>query len=127
MKTAIELSISEAEHLALQAVAIGMANGEYIEHHPGIVTDKKLFNMMVPCIESICGTIACIGGWAAIEMGMNLNDAGFYVCEIEEPLHDLYYPITDWDKITPSVVAEVIYNFLETGIIDFESVVESQS
>jgi hypothetical protein len=104
-------------------------------------------------IEYRCGTIACIGGWAAILMGMSVDKASHYVAynsdgnvdfgefydEKERQqrekwkrhspvLYELYYPHSlpedyGWEHLHPLEAAEVVQHFLETGKINYSLVV----
>lgn len=125
MLTAQELNITEAEHIALQAVAAGLASGFY-RHF--VSEDKykpqgKCFNMDVSFDDNSCGTVACIGGWVGLEMGKSPYSAHNYVMLIEEDhsLYDLYFPtkIKIWDEITPAIAAEAIYQFLDGKPVDY--------
>jgi len=86
MKTAAELKITDAEWLALQSVAAGLASGSCTEEN------GKIFDMHVTCSPHACGTVACIGGWVGIEMGMTVGGADTYVRNCAESIYPLYYP-----------------------------------
>src|SRR4249920_730052 len=79
-KTAIDLQITSAEHDALVKV-LGMLEREELTYGNNLKdgytvapTSPKTFHMNVVYSKSQCGTVACIGGWAAILMGRNPND-----------------------------------------------------
>lgn len=86
MKTATELGITEAEHRALQRVAIGLASGAYVHKkiYSSQSTHEKMFNMNAAYQSDDCGTVACIGGWVAREMGRTPIEADEYVIDIDE-------------------------------------------
>lgn len=126
MLTAQELNITEAEHVALQAVAAGLAAGLYVHlSNPAEqVTRPKMFNMNIACERESCGTAGCIGGWVGLEMGKSSHDASYYVSSLDEesPLDPLYYPPEDccvWSDITPAIAAEAIYQFLDGKPVDY--------
>jgi hypothetical protein len=126
VKTASELGITEAEWAALQVVAAGLAAGEYV-HNTGANrrTGRKMFNMNIPCdaLNYKCGTVACIGGWAALQMGMSPGAATAYVTTIDtdSPIESLYFPksTAEWDNVTPAIAAKAIYQFLDGEKIDY--------
>jgi hypothetical protein len=117
MLTATDLGISQAEYEALQVVRDGLASGEF--SHDG---DKR-FDMNITCDANNCGTVACIGGWAAMAMGYDKHAANHYVLTVDpgDALYPLYYPedMSDWSRITPAVAAATITSFLDSGEADF--------
>lgn len=74
------------------------------------------FNMDKACSDRPCGTIACIGGWAGLFMGMSHDEASDFVYEVGVDLYPLFYPgRVDYEKITPKQASQAIDNYLETG------------
>jgi hypothetical protein len=116
MLTATDLGISQAEYEALQVVRDGLASGEFSHDD-----DARRFDMHVTCDGDHCGTVACIGGWVGLTMGMGNHEASNYVHTVEFPLNRLYFPqtVNDWSKITPAVAAATITSFLDSGEADF--------
>ena len=78
------------------------------------------FDMCEPCSKDpLCGTVACIGGWTGLELGMTARESRFFVLSYEHrmhPLSALFYPTgidpTDWQLISPRQAAVAIRNFL---------------
>jgi len=117
-KTAADLGISKAEHLALQKVLGMLERQEFVE------TDWKSdgplpplgFNMGMCFDKDECGTVGCIGGWAAYFMSH--PDPSAYVKESirDGALHGLY-----WDhrcsggNISQEAAAAALRSFLSTG------------
>lgn len=126
MRTAAELNITEAEWLALQTVAAGLAAGLYV-HTPKFEDMKpglKQFDMGLCFIENeTCGSVGCIGGWVAREMGYPSNEASQYVDSFwqEGILHELYFPaqLQSYNVVTPAIAAEAIYQFLDGKPVDY--------
>ena len=130
MKTASELRITEDELEALKKtrclLSRRMPDGagfnmtkSYDTHAAGFVDDEVLTE---------CGTVACIGGWMAVSMGMGPSAVDDYVGSKDggygDPLFHLFYPSIGmpWYDITPSMAVKVIDRFLETGEVDWSSV-----
>lgn len=128
MKTAKQLGLSRKEHNALVKIQDGLASGRYKHikrdadyNWPEYKGKKPLFNMNQACTKGhSCGTVACIGGWMALEMKMSPQEAADFVFNVRSgvPKYRLFYPedvVDDWDEITPKKAARAIGNFLETG------------
>lgn len=91
-----------------------------------------------------CGCVACIGGHLSLQIqGVDITQRAFsrdelriadkYVMRFRDrqdhPLYGLFYPhvIKDnlWDRITPSVASEAIFNFLETGDAGWDNLADA--
>ena len=130
MKTAKQLNITEAEHLALQGVAAGLASGAYVhrKNYSDLIPSTMSFDMEATCQSDDCGTVACIGGWVAREMGKTVKEADEYVMAIESgPLLPLYYPdhVLCWSNITPAIAAAAIYEFLDGNEVDYPALIDA--
>lgn len=120
MMTARKLGLTKKELEALLAVRDGLASGAYkhVRNFSDTKSKKPMFNMTQACVSDSCGTIGCIGGWMARQMGLNEIEAHDYVYETPGKTYDLFFPKGlngDWDKITPKQAVKAIDNFLETG------------
>lgn len=113
--------MTPTEREALIKVRNGLASGEYVHARSRrSKKGKRVFNMDVT--HSPCGTAACIGGWMAMDMGMEVGDeVDLYVCEggHEEDLYNLFFPDDDfggsYSLITPQQAVHAIDNFLKDG------------
>lgn len=82
---------------------------------------RRFFNMSVAIGEADCGTVGCIGGWMAANMGLTPSQAQAYVYGFEGrgKFNELFFPSVDNDtsyaKITPRQAVKAIDNFLKTG------------
>jgi hypothetical protein len=119
-----DLGLERKELKALKAVRDGLASGRYrhvktTKFNAENKSRKPLFNMSAACETHECGTVACIGGWVARELGMDKDEAASFVYGIKpySPLHELFYPTTDkdWNTITPKKAAQAIDNFIKTS------------
>lgn len=122
-KTAAELGITEIECDALSKV-LGMLERGELSHALNkssdilcdvVPTSPASFHMAITSECHDCGTVACIGGWAATFIpGMSPQD---YVNNKHSPnLRELYWPHYDlFDVITPDVAAIAIRSYLSTG------------
>jgi len=135
-KTPTELKITPREHAALIKVMGWLKDGSL---RGG---DDGQFDMSQICEVSICGTVACIGGWVflarqGIAVGAGALDDGTidradkYVSSDRSPaLKNLYYPEDRrwaWEAITASEAATAIANFLATGYPSWSSVVAERT
>ena len=121
------LNISDEEFVALVKVLGMLERGELRHGKNHARGGEKLFNMGTACREDVdenhqCGTVACIGGWAATLMGKNHWGAMRYVLrrgKRNSPLHALYYPPKyDMNCITTEQAAQALRNFLFGGKAD---------
>lgn len=121
--TAADLGITEAEVSALIKVLVLLELQE-IKH----VAEKEdangdCFNMNWEESKSKCGTVRCIGGWAAHFMGQN---AETYVWNADGKLRELFFPHTadlDWDSYTTAQAATALRNYLTTGDAQWADVI----
>lgn len=100
------LGLTEAELAALIEVRNDLATGRI---------KAPNFCMSSACYREGCGTVACIGGWMGLKLGMDERKARDFV---DNPrLEKLFYPygIMSWGQITPSQAVRAIDNFLATG------------
>jgi hypothetical protein len=108
------------EREALINVRNGLASGRYI-HAPEPRYDEleepghDYFNMDE--YGSTCGTVRCIGGWMAAELGA---DALVFITQggAHGDLGPLFYPgeiDRPWGSITPDEAIAAIDNFLKHG------------
>ncbi len=114
-KTAIDLQITSAEHDALVKV-LGMLEREEFTYGDA-ATGPKTFNMNIIFSESRCGTVACIGGWAAILMGRDPNDymQGGHRGRFPKELIELFWPGESGRFATLSQAAIAMRSYLTTG------------
>lgn len=126
--TADELGISCEEYCALHKVKRGLESGEYVHVSPEIMDresipeGKRGFNLSTTCKGYSCGTVGCIGGWVAQEMGLSIFESGNYVERQQygsvKGMKELYYPkmyVGYYGGVTPRQAAQAIGNFLSTG------------
>lgn len=118
MLTAEQLKTTQEVLDALLKVRDGIRAGEYALV-PSVLNyqvpeGKRGFNMGVECLNYAgCGTLACIGGWVALELG---EDPSEFVqsSHWDTPLNKLF-----WDSVsgneTLEDAADAIDNLLETG------------
>lgn len=114
----VKLGITENEFLALLEVRRKLAEGKLKHRKEYSYARGSGFNMSCIQNKNGCGTVACIGGWMAMEMGYT-EWAGAYVDDFRsEPLHYLFYPSRagNWEAITPQRAVEAIDYFLEKGV-----------
>jgi hypothetical protein len=130
--TPAELKVTDKEFTGLVTVLGQLERGE-LKHafaHPfwaqdGSPPTGNCFNMGITGQVYECGTVGCIGGWAALAMDMKPEDLDFYVSESRSiSLQPLYYPDedegcgeidVDYTTITPEQASQAIRNFLATG------------
>lgn len=129
-----ELGISIKEMNALRKVRDGLREGRFrhvtspeLDEDAKVKKDKPLFNMEKACATGYeCGTVACIGGWVALQMKIAPEEAAKYVYDGRSTsLDKLYFPdvVKEWDLITPKKAAKAIDNFLTTGDPQWRKVV----
>lgn len=134
MKTAEELGIEPWEHKRLIEVrALLMQDSFDVKKPVNTRCSKPVFDMGISALGTkeaekegyACPSVSCIGGSMYLlehgVFGENLSndDAKLvdgYVWR-NRPLHILFFPPSHvpYDKITPSIAAEAIENFLNTG------------
>lgn len=125
-KSAAELGISEKVHAALQQVLQMLESGEIVEKERGPgkyvwkQNDPKVLWMATYKDNTACGTAACIGGWAAILMGINSRQHVWEQKRARGPLHHLYWGHV-WPT-TPQQAAQAVRNFLVTGNPNWDAV-----
>lgn len=126
MLTANDLGTTQLHIEALLKVRNGLASGEYV--HVNVNGDPpeaghRGFDMN--CDMNGCGTVACIGGWMAAELGMGKGEAQAFVHN-NDTFHDLFFPgqIKTWEQITPEMAVEAIDSFLEHGDPDWQRIAE---
>jgi len=130
-KTPAELNLDEKLYDALKKVLVRLETNDLV-----YVTDNRLregteldlskpngFNMNVVLIQKECGTVGCLAGWAAIEMGVKPSRViGMAESGI---LGDLFYPDIlpgKYHKITTEQAAIALRNYLTTGEVDWSHV-----
>ncbi len=127
-KTAEELGLSEPQRAALELVLQHLRTGRLPhapEQHywPDLVAPAApdMFNMAVwSSTTPSCGTVACIGGAAALFCGVSFNPTLSQNPELnwlffpEEHPDDLYFEV-NYSAITPAQAAEALENYLATG------------
>jgi len=118
-RTPADLQITDVEHNALVKV-LGMLEreeltyGNYLHFLDTVVlTGPKTFHMNVIYSESECGTVACIGGWAAILMGR--NPIHYVQGSHPKELRKLFYPGECGSLATRSQAAIALRSYLTTG------------
>lgn len=130
--TAAELDILPAEHEALAWFIEEVEAGRIKRHGPA----AHRFNMAISCVRGSvtagdCGTVACIGGWMAMRMGLNVPAASAYVSApiLSKPfgsrggyaLLALFHPLAGlyahdwWRTITAAQAARVAKEFMYGG------------
>lgn len=117
-KTPADLGIKDVEFEALVKVLGMLERGELREapkpnrtwdHH----TFKGMgFNMECSGVKNACGTVACIGGWAAYLMGRPMNEYVNY--HYSTPLENLFWGNTN-EETSISQAAIALRNFLTHG------------
>lgn len=122
-QTAAALGITAPELDALIKV-LGMLEREEAtfarrtDLHSIALTSPVSFHMAITAQRNDCGTIACIGGWAAYFMKADPND---YVFHRRSPrLSQLYWPPSELvDSITPVIAAVALRTYLVTGEVNW--------
>lgn len=120
IKSHEELGITFPEWAALFGVALALHDGLIPMHSAKEKddADKHVFNLLTSCAPNgHCGTVGCIGGYVAMAMGKNVDDADHYVHSANGAQRELYFPSTvdRYDRVTPQQAARAICNFLSTG------------
>lgn len=111
-----DLEISAKEHAALIKVLGWLETGKLVDGDCACRGDypKFGFDMAVTHDADDCGTIACIGGWAAIIMRRRPHRyVDSYIFSGNDALTELYwnYPL----DVTAKEAAVALRNFLERG------------
>lgn len=131
MMTRNRMFMNEEELRALSWVRDGLASGK-LKH----VSDTEqlsdsgtyyAFNMGASHAKEGCKTVACIGGWMAIRLGLEdseIHDFVYNEFALESPVYRLFFPIgCRMGEITPAQAVEAIDNFLEHGAARWELIV----
>ena len=130
-KTAEELNLSNELHRALIKVLVRLETNDLVHIDPQSKADRELpngFNMkhMFKKWEEWgegCGTVGCICGWAAYEMGVypeGIEDKYPHLEPLFYPCHNkMFYPC--YGAINTDQAAQVLRHYLTTGVIDWES------
>ena len=122
-KTPADLQITDVEHNALVNV-LGMLEREelafgkrYEDTDQIMPTSIKTFHMNITYSKSRCGTVACIGGWAAILMGRDPIDyvQGRGSWPLPEELRKLFWPGDSGSLATRSQAAIALRSYLTIG------------
>lgn len=114
-KTAADLGISEAEADALIKV-LGMLERGELKHHPSSQPDTPNgFNMGHWGVQTDCGSIGCIKGWAQF-----VSDRVFTLVRYGSPVWGLFtvdhiHHRRRWAEITTSEAACALRNYLTLG------------
>lgn len=119
-KTPAELEISDAEFDALAKV-LGMLEREEFSFgkvgktgEMAAPTSGMTFHMNCLWLTEECGTVACIGGWAAYFMGENPND--YLSGPRPRNLFRLFWPGGVGYFATRSQAAIALRNYLTPGV-----------
>lgn len=133
-KTAVDLKITDEELTALVKV-LGLLEREELVHT--IIPDdtsteedetlKNIPNGFNMNYDGACGSVLCIGGWAAKFMNKVPDEyvalhRAYQVQDAVTPLTPLYWPSDemDWDYITMPQAATVLRHFLVQGVVDWK-------
>lgn len=120
--SAEELQISTEEYTALKQVLQMLESGEIQTLDPNKRVDRqqvpKGLWMATSSTFTACGTAACIGGWVAalmrVDMDSYVNRYHCYSVYGESPLNELYWGHVEGDTTTKQA-AQAIRNFFVTG------------
>lgn len=133
MLAAQELRISKQLYQALQKVLKRLETGDLVHIGQGMEHDAYFdflethecpngFNMRTLLnTNKKCGTVGCIAGWAAIEMGISPSKIpGWDI----PALQDLFYPpiFDPYSSITTAQAAQALRNYLTLGSPDWENI-----
>lgn len=121
-KTHQELGLEEPLYNALKKVLTRLETDDLVHLKdyfdfdtatPGIPNG---FNMNVGFQQWMCGSVGCIGGWAAFEMHAPLEDVMG-----NQVLYDLFYPPfkLNYEEITTEQAAGMLRKYLTTNKIDW--------
>lgn len=125
-----ELKITGKERAALLVVAEGLENGTLKE-------DAFDMTNVMNCDDGLssCGTAGCIAGWAGVVLagealmqrpsGTAVDAALYwYDSTLSDPINALFYPRdVRWEDIKPRVAAAAIRQFLDTGTVDWPTLI----
>lgn len=117
-KTATDIGMSDRE-LEAHIKVLGMLERGEFHHVISSGQNEFGFNMGTTGTWANCGTVACIGGWAAFFMGHNEHKAMDYVGRSSGERQELYYP--HWSRpinpgrITVEQAATALRSYLTTG------------
>lgn len=112
-KTAADLCITDPELEALIKV-LGMLERGDLSHDGGQFDSDHGFNMGLSWEgKTGCGTVACIGGWCEIVMGVKPTTHLYRYIQ-GGPLYDLYWSHVDMG-ITTDQAAIALRSYLTTG------------
>lgn len=114
------LGISAQEWRALVSVLGMLERGELVKTDDELPTIPNGFHMGCEYFETDCGTVGCIGGWAAVIMKHPCPVEYVDSYMFDGPLHKLYweYPgamSASSRHITPADAAIALRNYLTTG------------
>ncbi len=130
-KTHTELDLDEKLYNALKKVLVRLETNDLVfipdERCDGIdldFTKPNGFSMNLVLIQEKCGTIGCIAGWAAIEMGVKPYVVTGMAGETNCILEGLFYPPSDinYKKIDTEQAATTLRDYLTTGEVDWSHV-----
>lgn len=123
-----ELKLTEKQYDSLVATLLLMETGGVVhikeDNYENRWEGKKLpegkshfFNMSAWREKSACGSVCCLGGTAELLAGEPVFRRGA-IPDKKPEIDKLFYPyeIKDWDTITPKRAANVLRNYLETGV-----------
>jgi len=127
-KTHQELDLDEKLYNALKKVLVRLETNDLVfipdNRSDEIALDftkPNGFNMNIVLIQEKCGTVGCIAGWAAIEMGVKpcvvTEMAGQENLELEE----LFYPSSNvyYSKINTEQAATSLRHYLTTRKVEW--------
>jgi hypothetical protein len=132
IKTARQLGLRVSYYKGLWKVLKLLENGELKFCPESQMPKGKRFNMTTWYDERNCGSVGCIGGWAAYFSGRRWPVSGdLYESDMvlthandkqDEQFNRLLYPDDDnldWTEITPAHAARTLRGYLETGITNW--------
>ena len=122
-KTAAELRITDETYEAAVRVLGRLERGELAYHdRTGRFLDMppvqgEMLAMSVTHVDHSCGTVACLGGWIAVEMGIPKHLIHDFVYEAAPyAMHRLFFPPEDeMTRVTPEMAAQALRNYLSAG------------
>lgn len=123
-KTPADLKIDDAEFDALRKVLGMLERAELLPLDTGVKGDVFCMSATYSN-EHSCGTIGCIGGYAAVAMGLTGHSIKGHVYKYEKggALSELYFPrgtgagrlLAGLRNVTPSQGAIALRNYLTHG------------
>jgi hypothetical protein len=130
IKTARQLGLRVSYYKGLWEVLYLLESGGLKFCLMGRSAKGNCFNMNTWHDRHKCGSVGCIGGWAAHLSGARWFSGEDYESNMvlsrvsshqEQQFHNLLYPsdVEVWDKITPKRAAKTLRGYLETGVTNW--------